>query len=649
MRTQHKTTCNRDCPDACGMVATVEDGRVVQLQGDKDHPITRGFLCFRTGHFLERQYDPSRLTTPLLRRGDTFVPIGWDEALDLAADKLTTFKKESGAASIFHYRSGGSLGIITMLTDHFFEQFGPVTIKRGDICSGAGDAAQMADFGEEDSQDVHDLLNSKHIILWGKNIHVSSPHMLPILKDARARGATLTLVDPVHHRTAGLCQRFIQPRPGGDVALALAVASLLLERGAVSSDAASYCDHLDGFAALVRSRSTAQWCALADVPLEDAQWLADAYAVQKPCATLVGWGMGRRGNGATTVRMLDALCAVSGNIGVPGGGVSFYYKRRGAFDASFIRGEAVAPRTVCEPLFGQEVLRLKDPPIRAVWVTAGNPVAMLPESHVTAEALRNREFVVVVDSFMTDTARLAHLVLPTVTLLEADDLMGAYGHHYLGESRPVVPPPPQCRSDLHIMQGLAKRVGLEKEMAGSAEDWKRRILAPKLGPKGITLETLREGAVRNPLAPPVLYADKKFPTPSGKVNLMHTLSGPLTLAAPTAEYPMFLLAVSTEKAQSSQWTRAMEGPLPVTVHPEMAAGIPDGGRGTVVGALGTLEVVVHHDAQQRKDVLLTCKGGHLKDGRCANALVSARVTDMGEGGALYDEHVALRPVQAQNR
>src|SRR5207244_2324529 len=133
--------------------ATVDAGRVTHLAGDPDHPVTQGFLCYRTSHFLTRQYAPDRITTPLLREGDAFRAIDWDTALDMAAERLTAIRRESGPAAIFHYRSGGSLGLLKHLTDFFFERFGPVTIKRGDICSGAGDDAQMTDFGDEDSHD----------------------------------------------------------------------------------------------------------------------------------------------------------------------------------------------------------------------------------------------------------------------------------------------------------------------------------------------------------------------------------------------------------------------------------------------------------------------------------------------------------------
>ncbi len=637
-----RTTCNRDCPDACSIVATVEDGRVTQLQGDKDHPVTHGFLCYRTSHFLPVQYSPDRLTTPLYREhlSDDFRPISWEVALDLAAARLTAIRAESGPAAIFHYRSGGSLGILKHLSDYFFEQFGPVTMKRGDICSGAGDEAQTIDFGIEDSNDIFDLLNSRHILLWGKNVHVSSPHLLPILKDAKAGGAGIVLIDPVHHRSASLAEHFIQLRPGGDFALAMAVARVLFDRGWTDPRAADYCDHLAEFRALAETRSTEDWCRAADVQIADAIDLARRLGPEGPTAILVGWGMGRRMNGAGIVRALDALGAISGNLGIPGGGVSFYFRRRGAFDVSFIKGKAAAPRTICEPLFGPELLEASDPKVRAVWVTAGNPVAMLPESETTVRALRACEFVVVVDSFLTDTAFEAHLVLPTTTLLEADDLLGAYGHHWLSAATPVISPPPGVRSDLEIMQGLAERVGLAPVMAGTARQWKERLIAPKLGPHGIVLADLVDGAIRNPLAPRVLFADRKFPTASGRVNLL-TSPPPDPEELESEEYPLSLLSLSTDRAQSSQWSAQLTGPAVVTVHPDAAAGIPDGGIGRLESRISSLTVRVRHDPAQRCDVAIIPKGGHRRDGRCANSLLKARITDLGEGAALYDERVRL--------
>lgn len=632
-----KTLCNRDCPDACSIVATLEGGRVTRLAGDPDHPVTQGFLCHRTSQFLATQYSPDRLTTPLLRKGGALQPVTWDEALDFAAAQLTRIRDAHGPAAIFHYRSGGTLGMLAMIVDHFFERFGPVTVKRGDICSGAGDFAQLTDFGEEDSHDLFDLLHAKSILLWGKNVFTSSPHTIPVLSEAKARGASLVLVDPVHHKTASICDRFVQPRPGGDFALAMAVARLVFERGLADPAAASYCDHLDAFRALATSKSVAAWCEEADVRAGEAEDLAERLGRGKPAAILVGWGMGRRHNGASVVRALDALSAITGNLGVRGGGASFYFKRRGSFDTSFLTGARA--RSICEPLFGEEVLSAKDPEIKALWVTAGNPVAMLPDSAKVARAIETREFSVVVDAFLTDTARRATLVLPTTTLLEADDLLGAYGHHFVGVARPVVPPPAGVKSDLAIVQALAARVGLAEALAGDARSWKRRMVEPKLGPAGVTLEDLERGAVKSPLAKEVLFADRKFATPSGRVNLLTSAPPPGPSADPA--YPLWWTSLSTERSQSSQWAKPPEGPLVVTVHPDAANGIADGALARVESVVGSLAVRVRHDARQRRDVALAPKGGHFDAGRAANALLRARLTDFGEGAALYDERVRL--------
>ena len=606
---------------------------MTRLRGDPDHPVTRGFLCHRTGEYLHTQYSPDRLLHPLIRRDGVLTPATWDEAIDLVATQMLQIRAESGPEAIFHYRSGGSLGMLKGVTDHLFAAFGPVTTKSGDICSGAGDAAQLADFGEEDSHDVFDLLNSRHVLLWGKNPVVSAPHLVPILRAARAKGATVISVDPTWHASSKLADRSYQPRPAGDFALAMAIAHLLLDRGHVDPAAGEYCDNLEGFTALVRAKSVAEWCAEADLPVEAAEDLATCLGPGRPTAILVGWGMGRRANGGAIVRALDALAAISGNLGVPGGGVSFYFKRRRGFQSPLPPGEA--KRTISEITMGRDILAAT-PPVRMVWVTAGNPVVMLPDSEAVAKALRTRELVVVVDCFLTDTAALATVVLPTTTLLEEDDLVGAYGHHWLGNVRPVVPRPDGVRSDLEITQLLAARLGIPGFEA-DARTWKERFISPALTDAGVTLAALEAGPVRNPLAPPVLYADRTFLTPSGRVNLLTEASAP---APDVPGYPLSLMSLSTEKSQSSQWAHAPQGPCRATVHPDVSP-VPDGELADLESTLGRIEVRVQHDARQRRDVVIVPKGGHLRAGRAANALVEARVTDIGEGGALYDQRVRL--------
>lgn len=634
------TACNRDCPDACGILATVENGRVLRIQGDPQHPVTQGFLCQRTNRFLEeRQYDPDRVTTPLLRRDGAWTPIGWDEALDLAAAKLLQFRRESGPASIFHYRSGGSMGIVKHVTDYFFERFGPITGKRGDICSGAGEAAQVLDFGLSDSNDLFDLRNARAILLWGKNPYVSSVHLLPLLREAKARGARLALIDPVRHRAESLCELYLQPRPGGDLALALGVARVLFERGWVDPEAPQYCNGYERFRALVHSRTVEAWAAGAGLRAAEVEALAELYGSARPANIQVGWGMQRRSNGGAVVRALDALGVISGNVGVPGGGVSFYYKRRGAFDFGFASG--TVPRSLCEPLLGAELLAAQEPPIRMVWVTGANPVAMLPESHTTAEALRSREFVVVVDSFLTDTARCAHLFLPTTTMLEDDDVLGAFGNHWLNRVRPVAARPEGVKTDLEIVNALAARVGLGDEFRRGHGEWVDRLLQ-RVAPRGAGRAALDGGPVRNPEAAAVLFAGRRFQTADGKANL---LGEPVRdIPRPTLEYPLYLTSISTDRYQASQLPAAhQQEPLEARLHPQAALGLANGAYARLEGRAGGLRVRLRHDPTMRRDMVVLDKGGWLAYGRCANALVRAVKTDIGDGAAYYDETVCVRP------
>ena len=640
-----RTTCNRDCPDACGMIATVQDGRVLRVQGDPEHPVTRGFLCERTNRdYPARLSDPDRLTTPLLRQGDGFVPIGWDAALDLVAEQLLRFREESGPASILRYRCGGALGILKGVIDAFFDRFGPVSAKGGDICSGAGDAAQELDFGVSEANDLFQLRAASSVLVWGRNVYTSAVHQLPLLKEARARGARMVLVDPVRHRTAELCDAVLQPRPGTDFELAMALSRRLLDEGRWHPDAASWCAGFEDHRALVRSRGVDEWLAPTGLAAADLDSLAAAFAAGPdagPVTILVGWGLQRRANGGGSVRALDALAAVTGQLGVPGAGVFFSTKRRGAFDTSF-GVAAEPPRRISEALLAEELDTASDPPLRMVWIDGANPVVMLPGSQRLAAALRRREFVVVVDSFLTDTAQQADLVLPCATMLEEEDLVGAYGHHWIGEQRAVVPPPPGVRSDLEIVAGLARRVGLGAEFDRPVEDWKRMALA-RVAPLGAGLEALQRGPVRNPEAPEVRHAGRRFATPDGRARLI--AAAPPEVPAPTAEWPLYLTAISTPRSQGSQAEfQRRPGPPEARVHPSAAAGLADGARARVVSPQGELEVVLGHDERLHPTVLHMDKGGWLAAGRCANVLVAPRPTDLGGGACYYDQLVRIEAI-----
>ncbi len=638
------TTCNRDCPDACRLEVEVAGSEVVAIGGDPADPVTRGFICERTRRFLHRQNAPDRFPGPMLRRDGRLVPLSWDAALDLAADRLESIKKRLGPAAVLHYRSGGSLGILKSLIDCFFATWGPVTLKSGDICSGAGEEAQVLDFGISESHDLDDLLESRLILLWGKNPHTSGVHLLPVLRAARARGTRIVGFEVRETKAKSLCDEFHLVRPGGDFALAMGLARRILDRNAHPADIADWTEGFAAYRALVESRDLGSWAEEAGLAADDLRRLGDLLVAERPASIQVGWGLGRRSGGAAAVRALDALGALSGNLGVPGGGVSFYFGRRTAFDSDFgLSPLPDPPRSLREALLGREILAARDPEIAAVWVTAGNPVTMLPESATVRDALASREFVVVVDSHPTDTTDVADLVLPTLTLLEDDDILGAYGNHYLRASTPVIPPPVDARHEVAIIQGLADRLGLGSTFAGSVKDWKNRAMR-RLRAEGIDAERLERESLINPFREPVLFSGHRFPTPSGRMRL-------ITEAAPAAPpidpaFPLRLLAVSAPRAQSSQWSVDPRGEADVLrVHPSCTSGHLDGARLLLESAHGSIEVTLRHDPRIGPGLAHMPKGGMLRDGCCPNLLVGARETDAGGGAVYYEEPVRLRSLR----
>jgi len=625
-------------------VATVEEGRVVALAGDKTHPITRGFLCERTNKFLHLHYHAERLTSPLVRDGTRFHPVSWDAALDIVARALARIRAESGPEAVLHYRGGGSLGILKTLNDYFFECFGGARVKRGDICSGAGEAAQEADLGISEANAIEDLLHSRIILLWGKNVTTSFVHLLPILKEAQSKGTRLVVIDPVPNKTMRFADEIIRPRPGADRFLALGMARILFERGWVDPTLEEWSTGAGEFRTLAFRRPLEELARFADVSPETVTRLATLYATERPGNIQVGWGMQRRRHGSSTIRVLDALAALTGNFGVPGGGVTFYYRRRGAFDL----GPYQAPpsrASLLEPLLGHEILAAVDPPVRAVVIDNGNPVATLPDSQTVARALETRELVVVLEQQMTDTAERAHVVLPVTTMLEETDLIGAYGHHYLSASRPVAERLPGTRTDLEIYQALADRLGFGDRLRGTPEEWARRLLAPVAS--HVSLEKLQHGAHRNPIVPLIQFENKKFATADGKFHFVTSVEVEDPEADGAASYPLQLGSFSTPEAQASQWSIPWDGePFEARCHPSASSGIPDGAIAWLASSVGRMRVRVRHEADMHPALVVVPKGGWLRHGCAANALVRATLTDGGEGAAYYDERVRFEPAQA---
>ncbi len=642
-----RTTCTRDCPDTCAVIAHVENGRVVKLEGDTAHPITRGFLCKKTYQYPSRVYSSRRILHPLKRTKSGWTRITWDEALDTLANVMVSLKAQDGPLAALHYQSAGSMGLLKTLNSRFFNLWGGATEAVGSLCSGAGIAGQLKSYGAVRSHAPPDLLQSRVILIWGRNPIVTNVHMLPFLKTAKERGATVVVIDPRRSETVKYADQHIALKPGGDAYLAIGLAQSLLRQGiadwefiaAATADFPDFRGLLEGIDHQTVLEKTALSAAAIDA-------LAHLYGTHKPGSIHLGMGPQRWMAGAEAFQLIDALAALTGNIGVPGGGVNYSSRLPSLIDLSWLaENRAERKRFVLRPTIGRDLLETHDPPVRLAWICGANPATQALNSHLVRQALARLECLVVSDIYLTDTAQYAHLFLPTTTFLEEEDLVVTdWWHSYFGYVRPVIAPCGEAKSDLEIFQRLAERLGFGAEMAGSPAEWIARLTAPMQG-YGITLERLQtEGCIRHPLAEDVPFADRKFYTRSGKFEFLTQWDEAFDL---TADYPLYLVTGKTNTRLNSQILDKEHDRLPQAwVHPRVMAeaGLSEGEEAVVESPYGSMRVRIRLDAQQRRDTIFTDQGTWLSAGGTPNQLTGNVLTHHGRLGAY--NHVSVRLRQA---
>lgn len=636
------TTCTRDCPSACGLLARVEDGRVTHLAGNPDHPVNRGSVCRKVPDFLKRFSSPERVLSPLRRRNGAWTPVSWKDALDEMADKLKECLAEYGPESILYYMGFGERTALKIVNARFFALLGGVTTLTGTLCGGTGYAAQSLDFGPRVSHDPCDLENARTIVCWGRNPAATQFGLMPLLRDAKKRGATIILVDPRRSESAALADWCVQPRPGRDVFLALAAAKHILETGSEDrAFLARHCDGLDAYLALLAQFSFDDLSRACDVEAGAIRRLAAAYVDDRPTATLLGWGLHRYTLGHELVRAVDALGAVSGNIGRPGGGVSQGFEEWGPYDQS-LWGEDLHPprRKFLMPHIGREILEAKNPPIRMAVISAANPVCMAPNAALVARALDAVPFVVHMNLFLDDTADHADLFLPCAAFYEQRDLVASFGHNHVGPLLRAVPPPGACRSQFDIFMDLATRFPFAGAFVKSEEEWLRLLLRPLLE-KGVAWDDLWRGPVRIPDAPMVPWADTVFATPTGRFQLITEVTACADCRHDT-RYPYYLLTVGGAGSLCSERVPGDHGgPVVVAMatREAMRLGIADGGPARLTSSLGSLPVAIRHDPDIREDVVACERGGWLKAGQGVNLLVPDLVSAVGQGTPYYEARV----------
>lgn len=476
----------------------------------------------------------------------------------------------------------------------------------------------------------------------------TSVHVIPILKEARQRGARLIVVDPVRSDTAALADVHVQPRVATDAHLAIAMAKVILEEAL--EDRAFLAARTHGFAEyrafLDRHRlgELARGCGLSESEIRET---ARLYARNRPAAILLGWGLNKYRHSAEIFRCIDALGALCGNIGAPGGGVTHGYDTQRHFDKAVdLADRARARRTIPEPLLGRGLLEATDPPVRMMYVNAGNPVNQSPNSSLVARAMAQLEFTVVVDAFLTDTSDYAHVFLPTTTFLEEEDALVSWGHNVLGGVNPAIPPVGEARSDLWIFQRLAERLGFGEAMAGTPREWLARILAP-LEARGVPVDLILRGPVRCPIAPMVPFADGSFPTKSGKFEFI------TEMAYEERVLPEFPLTLVTNFDKGWLISQILE-----TEHPRRASirvametarrhGVRNGETAILRSPVGELLVDVRVDPAVRADMVVMPVGTWVKRGGGANILTEDVVSNFGQMAAFGETRVRLEPVDRE--
>jgi len=660
MATVHHSACPLNCWDSCGFLVTVEDGKVMKVEGNPEHPITQGKICGR-GRMLEnRANSQERLLYPLKKAGDRFVQISWENALDEIAEKLAYYKETYGSTSVLHSHDYANSGLLSNLDSRFFNLYGGVTELTGSICWGAGIEAQNWDFGDAYSHAPEDLKNSKHVVIWGRNVARTNMHLYQNLQSVKKNGTKLYVIDPIYNATAKLADEYISIKPGFDGLLAAGIMKEIMRLNLQDEEfLANHTVGLTDLLGVLNSVTLESISEMTEVPAEIITHLAKVYA-DRPVSTIMGLGMQRYENGGNTIRLIDALVAVSGNIGIPGGGANYANKQVGqsfAFNEMTMPERKTASRTFTMMMQAEGILSAIDPEIKMGIVTCGNPLTQVPDTNRVKEAFSSIETLVVIDQFMTDTAMLADYVLPAATVFEVEDVYySSMYHHYVNHGPKLVEPPGEARPDAWIWAELAKRLGFDEEFDFTRDGFLGMGLA-SLVENGITLDKIRtEKFVELPVNK-IPWSDRHFKTPSGKYEFTSS-KGNLSLSLPTEtkwtnpdlakKYPYTFLTIHPLRSNHSQHFHLFE-PAPY-VKVEIAESVA-----VEKGLKNQDHVRVWNDRGEINGYVSIMKNAHpgtvnideglsARFGGSVNQLTSSRESDNGLGSTLYDCLVNIEKV-----
>jgi molybdopterin guanine dinucleotide-containing S/N-oxide reductase-like protein len=708
-RTVH-AACPHDCPDACGVLITVDNGRATRIQGDPTHPVTRGFLCAKVAKYLDRVYSPDRVLYPMRRvapkgpvtarlgtgdGGGVFQHISWDEALDEIASRFKRISAEFGSEAILPYSYGGTIAVLNgaSMDRRFFHRLGASQLDRT-ICAAAGEAGLKSVLGVKLGTEPEQFVHSRYIIAWASNILGNNVHLWPFIVEARRKGAKLVVIDPYRTRTAACADWYLPINPGTDAALALGLMHVIINENLHDADYVER--HTVGFEQLREKvqeydpERVAKWTGISAA---DITKLAREYATVRPSVIRVNDGVQRSEGGGMAMRAIVMLPCITGSWKEVGGGLQ--YATSGAF-ALALDKESLArtdlmdvalgrpARVVNMVELGKALNTLTDPPVKALFVYNSNPAAVCPDLNEVTRGLRRPDlFTVVHEQFLTDTTDYADIVLPATTFFEHKDLQGAYGHYFLQMSDQAIEPLGECRSNVELFRALAERMGFDDDCFRESVDQMIDVALDTKNPwlQGIDRQRLEaEGHIRlnfhadlrgEPFLP---FAQGNFGTSTGKAELYSEALksqglDPVAHFTPPAEsrhgqqartFPLELLARKAENFLNSTFSnlpsiQEMEEPglLELSASDARSRGIAEGDTVRVFNYRGDIHLTAKiNGAVQTGVVCAKLAWAKLSPGgQNINVLTSQKLTDLGNSATFYSVLVEVelfKPAAASN-
>lgn len=662
-----RTTCPRDCYDACGIAVVKRDDGLVKVLGDPDHAVSRGALCGKcaiayNGIWLDTK---ARVTRPLKRvgpKGDgRFEPVSWDQATAEIAGRLKDIVSKYGAETIWHSHYTGTCSLLAGgFPQRFLNRLGASEVDPDSICNAAGHAALQYMYGASDvGFDPRTAKDATCILVWGANPSASAPHQHKHwLKEARAKKI---VIDPVRHPTAADADLYLQLFPGSDAALAFAMLHVLKRDGLV--DRVFLSAHTIGWDELEATidRCTPEWAApITGLKLAQIEEAARLYG-QGPSLLWLGQGLQRQPTGGNVFRAVGLLPAATGNVGKPGAG--FLYLNGGGrkgIDGDYLEAPHLRQGARRKISHMDLVATLSDPARAQALITWNiNIAASNPDQARLHQALRDeRLFHVAIDPFPTDTTDFADYVLPAAGFLEFDDLVSPYFHMSMSAQVKALEPMGDALPNPEIFRRLAKAMGYTDPELFEDDRSALDTLCRQVGLADFA-SLAAKGTIDIWPEPMMQFGDLKFPTPSGKIEIASETAaadGHPRLPQPTADPRpqdgmLRLLSPASAWLMNSSYNEDPKiadklGPESITLNPADAArlGLSEGDTVIAANETGRLQLRTSIADTVPAGVALSHKSRWPKLSKQhanINALNPGRKADMAESSAVHSVEVTV--------